>query len=51
MNMNVRGSDARDEKQGNNKEAMEDYGRAIELDGDNPKAFNNRGALALKMGK
>ena len=32
-------------------DALSDYTRAIELDSRNPKAYNNRGALLLKMGK
>ena len=38
-------------QQSHHHEAMADYDTAILHEPHNPKAFNNRGALALKMGR
>ena len=38
-------------KQALHREAMADYGKAIQLAPRDAKAFNNRGALALKMNR
>ena len=35
-------------KLGRNAEAKSDYSMAVELDGTDPRAFNNRGALLLR---